>query len=172
MSTEKMEHAISAETPDWLREKKPFFEWWPSRSLLASMRRYQLAKGRKGLISCFIKKLSTLQYEFWTIICATDIPINSTIAGGLQIPHPNGIVIHPEAKIGPNCLIFQQVTIGSRAGGSPPTIGGNVVIGAGAKILGPVNIGDHVQIGANAVVLIDVPTGKVAAGIPAKVLDC
>lgn len=85
------------------------------------------------------------------------------------MPHANGIVIHPDALIGPNCLIFQQVTIGTRGPGGAPQIGGHVDIGAGAKILGPVKIGNHVVIGANAVVLIDVPDNCMAVGIPAVV---
>lgn len=86
------------------------------------------------------------------------------------MPHPNGIVIHPDAVIGPNCLIFQQVTIGLRDGPGAPRIGGHVDVGAGAKILGPVTIGNHAKIGANAVVLSDVPEGATAVGIPAKVI--
>ena len=86
------------------------------------------------------------------------------------MPHPNGIVIHPMARIGPNCLIFQQVTIGTRRGVKMlPMIGGHVDIGAGAKILGNVRIGDHASIGANAVVLKDVSAGKTAIGIPAVI---
>lgn len=72
------------------------------------------------------------------------------------MPHPNGIVIHPGAQIGVNCLIFQQVTIGATRHGVP-SIGGNVDIGAGAKIIGPVKIGAHARIGANAIVREDVP---------------
>jgi serine acetyltransferase len=83
----------------------------------------------------------------------------------LLIPHPNGIVIHPEAKIGVNCLIFHQVTLGSRSASGVPSIGGHVDIGAGAKILGLVNVGAHARIGANAVILNDVDPGTVAAGI-------
>ncbi|MEO7106192.1 MAG: serine acetyltransferase [Rhodoferax sp.] len=94
--------------------------------------------------------------------------MNCQIGGGLLMPHPNGIVIHPEARIGPNCLLFQQVTIGYRKGGVP-TIGGHVDIGAGAKILGSIVIGDHAVIGANAVVLRDVPFGCTAIGIPAHI---
>lgn len=86
-----------------------------------------------------------------------------------MIPHPNGIVIHPAAVIGPNCLIFQQVTIGTVDGSAEPVIEGHVDIGAGAKILGGVRVGAHAKIGANAVVLIDVPAGRTAVGIPAKV---
>ena len=89
------------------------------------------------------------------------------------MPHPNGIVIHPNCKIGPNCLIFQQVTLGSNEAGmitGVPTLGGSVDVGAGAKILGPINIGDNAVIGANAVVLADVPANAVAVGIPARVI--
>ena len=93
-----------------------------------------------------------------------DIPLNCQIGGGLLIPHPNGIVIHPHAQIGVNCLIFQQVTIGTRNGDGLPQIGDHVDIGAGAKILGPVKIGAHARIGANAVIIKDVETGAVAVG--------
>ena len=86
------------------------------------------------------------------------------------MPHPNGVVIHPGAEIGPNCLIFQQVTIGSVESGGVPSIAGHVDIGAGAKIIGNVKIGAHAKVGANAVVLADVPSGRVAVGIPAKIV--
>jgi len=89
------------------------------------------------------------------------------------MPHPNGIVVHPDAVIGVNCLFFQQVTIGT--GGSRsgcPRIGGHVDIGAGAKVLGGVVIGNHAKIGANAVVLCDVPDHATAVGIPARILTC
>jgi serine O-acetyltransferase len=106
----------------------------------------------------------------WSVVTGADIPINCQIGGGLRMPHPNGIVIHQDAVIGPNCLIFQQVTIGMRDGSGAPRIGGHVDVGAGAKILGSVTIGNHAKIGANAVVLSDVPEGATAVGIPAKVM--
>ena len=70
-----------------------------------------------------------------------DIPLDSRIGGGLLLPHPNEVVIHPKSPIGVNCLLFQQVTI---TGGV--TIGGHVDIGAGAKILGPVVVGVMLRI--------------------------
>ena len=100
-----------------------------------------------------------------------DIPLNCQVEGGLKAPHPNGIVIHPDAKIGPNCIIFQQVTIGKTDGKGPSKIGVHVDIGAGAKILGDIYIGDHARIGANAVVLSDVEPGATAVGVPARVID-
>lgn len=86
------------------------------------------------------------------------------------MPHPNGIVIHPQCTIGPNCLIFQQVTLGAARTGVP-RIGGHVDIGAGAKVIGGVQVGDHAVIGANAVVVRDIPQGATAVGIPARVVD-
>jgi serine O-acetyltransferase len=102
------------------------------------------------------------------VVTGADIPINCQIGAGLLIPHPNGIVIHPDAKLGVNCLIFQQVTIGTRDDRGVPTIDGHVDIGAGAKVLGSVHIGAHARIGANAVVITDVPSGAEAFGIPAR----
>jgi serine O-acetyltransferase len=105
----------------------------------------------------------------WSFVAGADIPLNSHVAGGLLIPHPNGIVVHPEARIGPNCLLFQQVTIGTGPKPGLPELGGHVDVGPGAKILGGIRIGDHAVIGANAVVITDVPEGGVAVGIPASV---
>ena len=87
----------------------------------------------------------------------------------MLLPHPNGIVIHPDAEIGPNCLLFQQVTLGVGDEGAPK-IGGHVDIGAGAKVLGPVVVGRHARIGANAVVLTDVPAEATAVGVPARII--
>ena len=154
---------ISAEIPDWSREAPRQF-WDPGRKLLRTIRRYQVWSKRQGLLSVFIRKSLVLRYRFWSVVTGAVIPLNCQIGGGLLIPHPNGIVIHPEAKIGVNCLIFQQVTIGSREGHGVPQIGGHVDIGTGAKILGAVTMGDHARIGANAVILRDVKAFGVAVG--------
>ena len=156
---------ISAETPDWTREKPTQF-WDPGRKLLLTIRRYQYWRNRAGLIGAALRKLLVIRHRFWSVITGADIPLTCQIGGGLLIPHPNGIVIHPDAKIGVNCLIFHQVTIGSRNAKGVPEIGGHVDIGAGAKILGPVRVGAHARIGANAVVISDVETGGIAVGYP------
>lgn len=144
---------VSALIPDGSREQKTFGSWSPSRSLLGSIRSYQRATGR---LRIFIKGVAVLRHRFWSVVTGADIPINANIGGGLLIPHPNGIVIHPDAQIGVNCLIFQQVTIGATQHGVP-TIGGHVDIGAGAKLIGPIVVGDHARIGANAIVREDIP---------------
>ena len=154
----------SATEPDWSREA-PTRLWDPSCRLLRSIRRYQAAKGPLAPLA---RRWWVMQHRIWSVVTGADIPLTSRIGGGLVMPHPNGIVIHPDAIIGPNCLIFQQVTIGNNQG--LPRIGGHVDIGAGAKVIGPVTIGNHAVIGANAVVNRDVPENRVAAGIPARLL--
>lgn len=170
-TSNQFEIQVSATEPDWSREKKAFFCWQPARSLIGSIRRYQKYNYSSNPLIYIYKKINVVCYRFWSVVTGADIPLNCQIGGGLLLPHPNGIVIHPDAVIGPNCLIFQQVTIGTVNGKSPPVIGGHVDIGAGAKILGEVYIANHVCIGANAVVLKNVPTGKTAVGVPAKVLE-
>jgi serine O-acetyltransferase len=138
--------------------------------LLRALREYQQLAALGGARFAARRAAVVARYRFWAAISGSDIPLNANLGGGLLIPHPNGIVVHPDAAVGPNCLIFQQVTIG--AGGKTPgvpRIGGHVNIGAGAKILGGVTIGDHSKIGANAVVISDVPAWATAVGIPAVV---
>lgn len=159
---------ISADIPDWSREARG--GWQPSRALLATIRAYQALAGQRGPVATAHRKAIVLRHRFWSAVTGADIPLNARIGGGLLLPHPNGIVIHPDAAIGPNCLLFQQVTIGATTRGVP-TVGGHVDIGAGAKIIGPICVGAHAVIGANAVVTGDVPPGAVMAGIPARMID-
>jgi len=156
--------------PDWSREEKTTFSWQPNRSLLASLRSYDRWRQSKKPWSSLMRKIAVLRHRFWSAVTGAEIPLGTRIGGGLLLPHPNGIVIHPDADIGPNCLIFQQVTLGGGDDGAP-RIGGHVDIGSGAKILGSVIIGDHSQIGANAVVLTDVPAYATAVGIPARIIE-
>lgn len=157
---------ISATEPDWSRERRGR-KWDPSRALLQSIRDYQRARAKGSTLRM---KFSVLRHRFWSVVTGADIPLNCKIGGGLLIPHPNGIVIHPDAEIGPNCLLFQQVTIGD-AGGGVPRLGGHVDVGAGAKLIGSLVIGDHARIGANSVVTSDVPSGETAVGIPARIVS-
>lgn len=159
--------AASAQEPDWSRENPRCF-WDPGRKLLGAIRTYQAHRSKAGLHHLLITKWAVSRHRFWSIVTGADIPLDVNIGGGLLIPHPNGIVIHPKAVVGPNCLIFQQVTIGTVHGKAPPVIGGHVDIGAGAKVLGDLKIGNHVRIGANSVVLRDAEDGAVMVGVPAK----
>ena len=102
-----------------------------------------------------------------------DLPYSVKLGRRVVIEHQSAIIIHGSCTIGDDCIIRQGVTLGNRYLEKPlesPQLGDRVNVGAGAKILGKVNLGDNVNIGANAVVLSDVPAGKTAVGIPAKIL--
>jgi serine O-acetyltransferase len=161
---------ISASMADWSREASLDGRWAPAKFLLAAIRDWQRHQQNTGLLAKALQNVAVLRYRIWSAVTGADIPLNCQIGGGLLLPHPNGVVIHPRAHIGVNCLIFQQVTIGVIDDQPPPFIGGHVDIGAGAKILGNIKVGDHAKIGANAVVLCDVPEGATAVGIPAKII--
>lgn len=94
------------------------------------------------------------------------------IGRGVFIDHGTGVVIGETAEVGNNCTIYQGVTLGGTGkekGKRHPTVGSNVMIGSGAKVLGPINIGDGAKIAANAVVLCDVPEDATAVGVPARI---
>ena len=150
--------------PMWEREEPRRF-WDPSRKLLKSIRQYQRLKGSNNPINLLRIKLCVVRYRFWSVCTGAEIDLSCQIGGGLLIPHPNGIVIHPKANIGVNCLIFQQVTIAGEV-----DIGFHVDMGAGAKILGPLQINNNVRIGANSVVTKSIDKGQTVVGIPASVL--
>ena len=96
-----------------------------------------------------------------------DLWVGNDYGGGLYIAHPVGSVIAAR-KIGENCSIIANVTIGMRNEWAFPTIGDNVFIGAGARVLGGIQVGDGAVIGANAVVIQDVPPGATVVGVPAR----
>lgn len=100
-----------------------------------------------------------------------EIHPGAKIGKGFFIDHGMGVVIGETCEIGDNVLIYQGVTLGGTgkdSGKRHPTIGNNVLIGSGAKVLGPIVVGDNVKIGSGSVVLKDVPDNVTAVGIPAK----
>ena len=102
-----------------------------------------------------------------------EIHPGATIGKRLVIDHGMGIVIGETAEIGDDCLIFHGVTLGGtgkEVGKRHPTIGNNVLIGTGAKVLGPFRVGDNSRIAANSVVLSEVPPNSTAVGVPAKIV--
>jgi serine O-acetyltransferase len=111
---------------------------------------------------------------FIRIVFGSDISLKSQIGDGLMIVHGHDIVIGGDVKIGRNCKILNGVTLGNKDTESltnqQPVLGDNVVIGSGAKLLGAILIGDNVVIGANSVVLINIPSNAVVAGVPAKII--
>ena len=111
--------------------------------------------------------------QFAKMITGIEIHPGATIGKGFVIDHGSGVVIGETAEIGDNCTVYQGVTLGGTGkdvGKRHPTLGNNVMVGAGAKVLGPFYIGDNTKIAANAVVLKEIPENCTAVGIPAKVV--
>jgi len=107
-------------------------------------------------------------YEYLTGIM---LPIGMDVGRGLKFAHFSGIIINPDTIIGNNCTIFQCVTIGDMRGKGGGIIGDNVVIFAGAKLIGNIKIGNNVVIGANAVVVKDIPDNAVVVGVPSHIIN-
>lgn len=138
----------------------------PNFFLVVLLRFCQHTKGPLHLIIKFI-------YYYLRMLLCFDTPANTKIGPGLLILHHGNIVVNSNAAIGCNCTIGNGVTIGHNFFGrhlGVPTLGDNVFIGTGAKIIGPIRIGNNVIIGANAVVVKDVPDNAVVAGNPARIL--
>jgi serine O-acetyltransferase len=153
---------------DWERERCPRFAWQPGKRLLRSVRAYQACRARRGLWSKLLARFYVVEHRFWSVVSSAEVPLNTSgLSGGLVLPHPTGVVLHPESVVGPNCALFQQVTLGIGPRAGAPRLGGAVEVGPGAKILGGVSVGDGALIGANAVVVDDVPAFNVATGNPA-----
>lgn len=116
-----------------------------------------------------IPKLITL---FIRVVYNCYLPSNLKLGKNFVLGYGGlGVVIHARTRVGEDCHISQNVTIGgtSKKHGVPK-LGNHIYIGAGAKILGPIAIGDNVVIGANSVVVKDVPKGSLVVGIPAKII--
>ena len=119
---------------------------------------------------CFFLSRSLSQFGRW--MTGIEIHPGAKIGKGLFIDHGMGVVIGETAVIGDNVTLFQGVTLGGTGkekGKRHPTLGDNVVVGAGAKILGNIRIGDNVSVGANAVVLEEVPPNSTVVGVPGRV---
>ena len=117
--------------------------------------------------------LARLSAELTRIFTGVDIHPAATLGPGLFIDHATGVVVGETTQIGADVTIYQGVTLGgtsTETGKRHPTVGDRVIIGSGAKILGPIVIGDDSRIGANAVVVKPVPAGSVVVGVPGQVI--
>ncbi len=106
-------------------------------------------------------------------LTGVEIHPGATIGRGLVIDHGAAVVIGETAEIGDNCTLYQGVTLGGTGkdtGKRHPTLGNGVLVGAGAKVLGPFRVGDRAKIAAGAVVLEEIPADSTAVGIPARVV--
>ena len=119
----------------------------------------------------FLARMVSQHARFMT---GVEIHPGAKIGKGLLIDHGAGVVIGETAEVGDNCTIYQGVTLGGTGkdvGKRHPTIGNNVMIGSGAKVLGPFKVGDNSKIAAGAVVLNEVPPDSTAVGVPARIIS-
>lgn len=132
---------------------------------------HRVSHGIHRLQIPFIPRLLSQINRFFTGI---EIHPAARIGRGFFIDHGHGVVIGETAEIGENVLMYHQVTLGNsnafKAGKRHPTIGNNVIIGAGAKILGPIEIGENTLIGAGSIVTKDIPSYAVVVGNPGQII--
>ena len=137
------------------------------QALLAHRIAHKLAYWKVPFLPRYISYLTR-------ILTGIEIHPKAKIGNRFFIDHGEGVVIGETTIIGDDVLIYQQVTlggIGSEHGKRHPTIGNNVIIGAGAKVLGNITLGDNVRIGAGSVVLEDVPENSTVVGVPGRVVQ-
>lgn len=124
----------------------------------------------------YMKKMYTIARcisQIARLLTGIEIHPGAKIGKGFFIDHGSGVVIGETAEIGDNCLVYQGVTLGGTGkekGKRHPTLGNNVMVGAGARVLGPFKVGDNAKIAANAVVLEEVPPNCTAVGVPARIV--
>lgn len=122
---------------------------------------------------CHMKLIARFLSQVARFFTGIEIHPGATIGKRLFIDHGMGVVIGETAEVGNNVTIYQGVTLGGTGkdvGKRHPTIGNNVMIGSGAKVLGPINVGDNSKIGAGSVVVKDVPPFTTVTGVPGKVV--
>ena len=150
-----------------VRTKLEVFLLYPSiHARIAHMFSHFLYKKKLFFLARLISQLA----RFFTGI---EIHPGATLGAGILIDHGMGVVIGETAQIGNRVTIYHGTTLGGTGkekGKRHPTVGDNVVIGAGAKVLGNINIGSNSKIGSNSVVINDVPKGATVVGIPGKVV--
>ncbi len=149
------------------RTKLEVFLLYPSvHALILHRLAHRLYKKNRFFIARLISQLNRA-------LTGIEIHPGATIGKGILIDHGMGVVIGETAEVGDRVTIYHGTTLGGTGkdtGKRHPTVGSNVIIGAGAKLLGPIVIGDNAKIGANAVVLKDVPQGATVVGIPGRVV--
>ncbi|GAA0713050.1 serine O-acetyltransferase [Paraclostridium ghonii] len=149
------------------RSKIEVFLLYPSvHALIGHRISHYLYKHKMFFTARFISQINRF-------ITGIEIHPGATIGSGILIDHGMGVVIGETAEVGNRVTIYHGTTLGGtgkESGKRHPTVGNNVVIGAGVKVLGPITIGDNSKVGANAVVLKDVPPNSTVVGIPGKII--
>lgn len=144
---------------------------WLARAVLLVFRYGQWTTRRRGPVRVVLAiphKIANLFLLRLAVGC--DLPAQTRCGPGLQLHHAGrGVALHRRAVLGSEVTLFQDVAIGQRDNSGEPVLGDGVIVGVGARLLGPIRVGDGARIGANAVVLDDVPPGGIAVGPKATI---
>ena len=146
------------------------FEIWLTYSGVHALSWHRFAN---RLYKMHLKLLARMVSQFAKFLTGIEIHPAAKIEGGVFIDHGTGVVIGETAEVKSGVVIYQGVTLGGTGkekGKRHPTIGNNVMIGCGAKVLGPFKVGDNVRIAANSVVLNEVPPNSTVVGVPGRVV--
>lgn len=155
-------------------ERKIFWDNHSTVSLLYFFRKcHYYSEIKKNIFQKIAHGYCYIRFKKLQNNCGVEMNQHMEIGYGLRLPHKGSIILHPQAVIGNNCEIMQGVTLGNnilKDRDKVPTVGDEVLICAGAKLIGGITVGNHVVIGANAVVNKDVEDNVIVAGMPAKVV--
>jgi serine O-acetyltransferase len=146
---------------------------WEVITLYPGFHALQLHRLAHGLWSSRFRWLGRLVSHIARFLTGIEIHPGATIGRRVFIDHGMGVVVGETAQIGDDCTLYHGVTLGGTSwnkGKRHPTLESGVVVGAGAKVIGPITIGSGARVGSNAVVVKDVPPGATAVGIPARVI--
>jgi serine O-acetyltransferase len=162
--------------PDWQADlaRYPLRPWLREQSIWAvAVYRFGRRVDRRppGFSRKVLEKVYWLVYRVTETLTGISIPKSVKIGPGLRIHHFGNIIVHADVEIGANCVLRQGITIGNRVEGGPvPVLEDDVELGAYAQVLGKVWVGQGARIGAMSVVLVDIPPGATAVGVPARVI--
>ncbi|QAV32309.1 serine O-acetyltransferase [Fervidobacterium changbaicum] len=159
---------------EYLKRLDPSFEVSYQYRFHAGFRSLKLYRLSHAFYVSGFKFIAYFIYHINRVLYTVDIHPAAVLEPGVVIDHGAGVVVGSTAIVGSGTVLYHGVTLGAKyitKGKRHPTVGKNVIIGAGAKVLGPVNIGDNAKIGANSVVISDIPDNATAVGIPARIVN-
>ncbi len=163
--------------PDWEADlaRYPRRPWLKEQSIWAiAVYRFgrRVDRRRPGIVRSVLEKVYWLLFRITETLTGIGIPKSVRVGPGLKIWHFGNIFVHADSVLGANCTLRQGVTIGNREDDGPaPVLEDDVELGAYAQVLGGIRVGRGAKVGAMSVVLVDVPPGAVAVGVPARIIQ-
>jgi serine O-acetyltransferase len=163
--------------PDWEADlaRYPRRPWLKEQSIWAiAVYRFgrRVDRRKPGMVRSVLEKVYWLLFRITETLTGIGIPKSVRVGPGLKIWHFGNIFVHADSVLGANCTLRQGVTIGNREDDGPaPVLEDDVELGAYAQVLGGIRVGRGAKVGAMSVVLVDVPPGAIAVGVPARIIE-